>query len=336
MTQTRYRALKTYLDSVGATLPPLQFIGMVSNLYHRFEAEHYNNRHPEIFKSVTQQHWQELLQSIAAEMPAEIDVLDLGCGTGFASLMALRYLGADRIHRLLCADPSTEMLEKSRAALQEAGFQVEYVAGFIETVRQRNEHFDLILTNSVIHHVFDLDSFFAQIGALLNTDGFYIAGHEPNASHVAVAQVYVCNRLYRQLRRLRRRLNLRVAVRGILRRAGMRAQPTTISDRVNEALLAAGEIRQRLEPAAISKMVDIHVPTIHAERYPWGLPGLDPAGLLAYMPGLSLVASRTYHHIKGYDGLRFPWNWLDQRLAAVYPEAGADFIAVYQKRSSDL
>lgn len=329
--QSRYSHLASYLTSVGATLPPLEFIGVVSNLYHDFEAASYNNRHPEIFKSVTIRQWRKMLQRIEHTLPAKVAVLDLGCGTGFASMIVLDALSPQRIQLLVGADPSVEMLKKSRSTLGSTAYMNEFVCGFIEAFHQSDARFDLIITNSVVHHVFDLSRFFEGVHALLNPEGFYIAGHEPNTHYRTNRWVYGLNRLHNHSIKWRRQLKPRVMARTLLRKAGLKPMPISIPDQINQALLDKGIIHRKLDPPAIIRMVDIHVPTAKPSPYLWGLAGLDAATLLNYIPGFTLIEAQSYHHIKGYTRLQFPWNVIDKTLAQVYPQAGADFIALYQK-----
>lgn len=76
------------------------------------------------------------------------------------------------------------MVEICRNKLSSHGInmQFEFLSGGEgeKILHDRKEYYDLIITNSVLHHLVDLGSFFQLVNELLKVDGMYIVGHEPH------------------------------------------------------------------------------------------------------------------------------------------------------------
>jgi arsenite methyltransferase len=97
-------------------------------------------------------------------------VLDLGCGAGTDSLVAVQMVGAEG--RVTAIDMTPEMLAKARAAAAELGAaNVEFVEGEIEALPFPNEAFDVVISNGVIDLVPDKDAVFAEIFRVLAPGG---------------------------------------------------------------------------------------------------------------------------------------------------------------------
>lgn len=85
----------------------------------------------------------DLLRTWAGARP--LDVLDIGCGTGFLALQL-----ADLGHRVTGLDCTEEMLELGRAKAREAGLEVRFEAGDAERPPFADATFDLIVERHVI------------------------------------------------------------------------------------------------------------------------------------------------------------------------------------------
>jgi SAM-dependent methyltransferase len=97
-------------------------------------------------------------------------VLDLGCGAGTDSLVAVQMVGAEG--RVTAIDMTPEMLAKARAAAAELGAaNVEFLEGEIEALPFPNEAFDVVISNGVIDLVPDKDAVFAEIFRVLAPGG---------------------------------------------------------------------------------------------------------------------------------------------------------------------
>jgi len=160
----------------GVETPPSEFITEVSNIYHEIEAPLYDSGagHREMATRVT-----PIIHQFGNLIhPAEICVLDVGCGTGFASSTLLENHSLN-IRRLVCGDISPHMLQICRAKLGPRP-NVECVQGDIESLSRKFSSFDVVMSCSVVHHVPDLPSFYKHVKKLVSPGGFYMMLHEPS------------------------------------------------------------------------------------------------------------------------------------------------------------
>ena len=326
----REAVLKDYLASVGAKLPPMEFIEVTSNLYHKFEAAAYDSRHSEIFDSPLSASWQNILKRINESPRQALSVLDIGCGTGFATKQVLAGIGAEKIQKIVCADPSKEMLIECKNALSAYPVEVEYLEATIDDLSNRVNQFDIVVCNSVLHHVFELEAFLDIVARLVKPGGFYIVGHEPAASAMQNAEIQRYTRLFRNYSRVRKNLNLRRLASRLKRRLLKTGGTKTILEKVNDELLSGSYIKTKLDPLAITKMVDIHVPTMASHNFSWGFLGLEPKWIAKELE-FDLLLTESYNHLKHIPASDAFWQGINRSLAEKYPQQGVDFIALYQK-----
>lgn len=327
--------LEDYLRQAGATLQAEEFCKVVSDFYHEIESSYYDQVHQEIFEDQTVGAWRAALQGAAPHFPNRLRVLDIGCGTGFAAQTVLQTLGTSRVEQLVCIDPSLHMLaicEKKLATYPcNKCFQHADIAQLIE----ERPVFDLIVTNSVIHHVFDLGAFLGCLDRVLTPGGVYICGHEPSARYYTIPEMKQWRRRFNRYMRWKRGLKPKQLLKRLLSGMGLIARGMSISDKVNEHLITVGYIKTALAGNALHKMVDIHVPQSTGE-FLWGLPGFSPEAILKeYLPKYNSVFSTTYHHIKApLNALGFYWRHVNNRLKQRHPDGGADIIMAFRKPSA--
>ena len=326
------RLLEECLRQAGAAEPPAEFCAIVSSFFHAVEARYYDNIHREIFASATEARWHEALDAAGRHLGSGLRVLDIGCGTGFEAGVVLDRLGRARVESIVCADPSQEMLAVCERKLAAFGGEKAFLCAGVSGVPRGARGFDLIVTNSVVHHVFDLPDFFARIDELAAPGALYVAGHEPAALYYTNNAMLRWNRLFNRSRRIRLNLSGRRLARRLAAAAGLRPRPPGITEIVNEQLLRNRHASKPLPSNAIRKLVDIHVPLSSGE-YPWGEPGFSPESVVRdYLPGWTVAFSRTYHHIKApSSSLSARWRavarWLEQR----HPACGSDIIMAFVK-----
>lgn len=317
--------IQAYLDSLGVQCPAPQFIGRLSNLYHEAESAYYDRIHPELLDAMAV--WQTCLAAIASDLPERIAVLDVGAGTGFASAVVAAAL-APRVARLVCLDPSAAMLAKARIRLAGIDPAPQFVVGEIGCLGGDAPAFDLIVTNSVLHHLPDIQAFLTHLARLLRPGGFYVAGHEPSRQFFERPAVHRWTGVYRKWRRVRR---LASPSRYWRRMAGREVAPDPEAA-TSAALLQQGLIARPLPPGVIRQLIDIHVPGAPG-GLGLGLPGLDPADVLS--GGLGSFHGRvsiSYSHIKDSRARMGPlWRQVDRWLARRYPSGGSNFLLAAQR-----
>jgi SAM-dependent methyltransferase len=97
-------------------------------------------------------------------------VLDLGCGAGTDTLVAVQMVGADG--RVTGIDMTAAMLAKARAAAAEMGVtNVEFVEGEAERLPFADGSFDVVVSNGVIDLIPDKDAVFAELNRVLPPGG---------------------------------------------------------------------------------------------------------------------------------------------------------------------
>jgi ubiquinone/menaquinone biosynthesis C-methylase UbiE len=317
------------VDRLGVRCSAERFIPMISNLYHAAESEHYDQVHRELDDAADA--WLSCFDAIGHELPRPLRVLDVGAGTGFASALVLDSLGP-RIRHLVCLDPSAAMLAKAQARLANRPTKIDFVVGDVDCLEATQPRFDLILTNSVLHHVPDVPHFLSRIRTLLTDGGIYVAGHEPCREFFSHVELRRWTAIYRRWRRVRHFLDPRA----YLRRLRPAASDPSITETVNHALLEQGVIAQPLSTEDIRALIDIHVPSTAAPTPDWALPGLSQDEMLA--EGLRGCVSRfttSYSHIKDARVKMGPgWRAVDRWLRRRFPMHGANFLLAVRRGST--
>jgi ubiquinone/menaquinone biosynthesis C-methylase UbiE len=109
-------------------------------------------------------------------------LLDVGCGTGFVTMVAAR--------SGLCvtgADWSEGMMEKARAKVAEEGFSVEFVQSDIEALPFENDSFSVVSARHVMWTLQDPNRAFREWCRVLKPGGVLFADYSPRkgAPHAA-------------------------------------------------------------------------------------------------------------------------------------------------------
>jgi ubiquinone/menaquinone biosynthesis C-methylase UbiE len=125
--------------------------------------------------SLTVRSFQSRTQSLVLEkmrIEKGMHVLDLGCGTGTATLeIASRLEGTGRVVGL---DLSVEMLGQAKRKLAELGYaNVEFVLGNASDLSYES-CFDYVFSTNAFHHFGDKEGVFSRVWRSLKPDGCFL------------------------------------------------------------------------------------------------------------------------------------------------------------------
>lgn len=289
----------------------------VNELFHDMEGAAYADVHPEIFDAELKR-WDALLAKRLATMPRPLRCVDVGCGTGFVSERLFKHLRTG--DSLVLADISDVMLGicRDRFAGNDKGVTVDTLKMKDETIALPDASADVVLLNSVLHHVPDAKTFLAELARVLAPGGVLMIGHEPNVRFWKSAFLPANYSVLRVL------APKRIAA-SILKKVGLygsvvKAKPDPFLDELNGKLLAEKLIDSPLSRANLSRLVDVHSPTAGGVRRD---EGFDPYVILEALP-MRDVTVETYSHLSKLSD-KPVLRWYDRVLRALMPKAGAIF-----------
>jgi SAM-dependent methyltransferase len=311
-----------WLAGYGPQVPLQLLIERVNQIFHSFAASRYDREHPEIHQQLPPI-WTEMI----AQLPCgkDFNVLDVGCGTGFESDLLLRAIGG-RVSALTAYDPSPEMIGLCRNRLLEFP-QVSFSA-HIEETHDRGP-FNLLLTNSLLHHLPDIEQTVASLMPHLSEDAVWLAGHEPSAGFFRNHECVELLEKYRRFRKYARWLvigNYPAMLRRLVRRSPLCATADVAFER--------GLFLTRPSPVVIDKLVDFHV--LHSGDDVSNGRGLDISRMQTWFKAdWNLHWSRTYSFLGPYPYARTPVKWVERArlLEQKFPSDGANLCMVWHRRS---
>lgn len=321
--------LARLLNPFGPTRPVADLVVDINLLYHAVEAVSYDDSHPEIFGQLPAL-WTSMLEQAVALLPGgPLTVVDYGCGTGFASSQALALLGEQRIKQLVCYDPSPEMLARCKERLKGwGGAPILYCTSEDEWDSGRVPRVDLLLTNSLLHHLPDPIAMARGIRARMGDNAVWIAGHEPSARFYGNPECIAVWKGFERERLRARYLSPRAYWGGILRKLGLGSDPASVAAR---QAFAQGWFRRKPDPVTIGLIVDLHVAHSPAEVQDGR--GLDYEKMANQLDGCFSVHEMTSYSFLGpTPEVSAPLRWQQQcsDLARRYPRDGANFCVVWR------
>ncbi len=313
-----------WLLPYGPLVPLESLVEQINNIYHSFDAGNYDAEHREIILL-----WPGLWRQMMRQLPERKcwRVLDFGCGTGFAAEQLLQTLGPN-IDVLMAYDPSPEMLDQSRLRLQDSRKVI-----FSDKLPLVGEHgpYNLLITNSVLHHMADIQRAVSNLNADLSDDAYWLAGNEPSVSFYKNDE---CIHLFEEYSRYRRRIkwlepsSYTAKLRKMLGRHTLSATA--------RASVARGLFARRPSHAVIDWLVDFHV--AHSVDEVTAGRGLDLAKMqTAFTPQWKLLWSTTYSFLGFFSEMTAPQKWRDKAglLKDRFPSDGANFCAVWSRPAQD-
>jgi len=331
LSKDRMDALASFLAPFGPRRPLGELVYRVNQLFHACEAADYDRRHSEIHEQLPGV-WRQLIGVAATSPPAEgWTILDFGCGTGFASLQLLQALPATSIRRLVCFDPSPEMLARCRRKVAPQFACAEFASDHAELWGAGSRQFNLLATNSVLHHLPDPFATLRELEPQLSPGCIWLAGHEPSRRYYANAACRQALSAYRRSQKWRRRLSARHWLRRLRSWLGGRKSPAAETAR---RCVATGLFAAPPSPGVIDRLVDFHVPH--------GVPrGADAASCGGFdveslHQGLGEAWALEWFHSYSFLGRYYEaslppyWAGVARRLADDYPLDGATFCTAWR------
>ena len=326
--------LQSLMRRCGLSIAEQEFITIVSNTYHELEAPIYDRQHEEIYSQVPPMMDLLLEKILRVTGDRKLRILDMGCGTGFASQVILGR-ARDLIQQVVCADISPHMLGACRAKLASTP-EVRFHLGDVASLQGMHDQFEIVMTCSVVHHVKDIQSFFSALLRLITPGGFYMMLHEPSRRFYRNP---ICNEVYERYRdAAKRRALLRLfspsAYVRKLRRLLLGWQSFSIEHETARLLIERNIVHCHLTTREVRQLVDIHVPPIDEGSFLVGLEGFDISELRStYLSDLNLVADHSYGFLGTFCERSAPYDWRRRarELSLEYPDDGACFSSLWQR-----
>ena len=321
---TQYTA--DFLQPFEPQLPLLLLVERVNQIYHAHEAQDYDRLHPEIF-SLLPEMWQDMLSKLPTWN--SLKILDFGCGTGFEANQVILTLG-NNIERITCYDLSSEMLSMCKKRLG-GNPKIRFTSNVPEIAA--HAPYDVLLTNSLLHHLPDVDSTIQSLLPFLTADAFWLAGHEPSARFYQNSQCSALLNEYMGHQRWARLADPVSYFRKLKQVAGIESDPLRITGVI---AYKEGLFRKIPSRVAIDRLVDFHVP--HSSQEASTGRGFDFRRLEdEWRNDWSLEWTRTYSFMGHVKELALPRRWQQKarRLAECFPNDGANFCCIWKRIPSN-
>jgi ubiquinone/menaquinone biosynthesis C-methylase UbiE len=112
----------------------------------------------------------QFVKDMIASGPLGQDCLDIGTGT---ALIPIELCRNDPVVRVMAMDASREMLELARYRLEVGGLmhRVQLAQGDAKKLIFQKDYFDTVFSNSLVHHLPTLETFFPEALRVLRTGG---------------------------------------------------------------------------------------------------------------------------------------------------------------------
>lgn len=294
----------------------------LNQIFYDVEAEQYDDRHPEVLEGDAEW-WRSRGRTVVGELRSGLtpgsglQILDLGCGTGFVTTALGEYLsGADLIVGL---DQSEGMLLRARGKLSGRALgRCRLVRADAADLPFLPHSFDVVAVNSFLHHVYDPRAVLRALDRVLRPGGYVLLAHEPN-------RAFFQSRLVCWLASLWKAAGF-----------GMKV-PAEFCARIDARVREAGLAVAGVTPEEILRLVEYHSPV---EQRPFGIDrskGFSLGSFLAgELHGYALVEAgeyTTFYHRPQLPGRA--WRTGAARLVAwALNGKGNLFRAILRKRAS--
>lgn len=317
-----------------------ELVLQVNEFYHDLEGALYHEKHDDIFDG-ERNRWDEVGKEFLPVRDKGSILLDVGTGTGFVPLTLAPYLSQG--DTFICSDISKNILKAAEKNLHESRFTCQF-----QFLKMNGDTFDgikdasvdIVTVNSVMHHLPDFQSFFAEMDRVVKVGGRIIIGHEPNRSffqnyflwknYEFISYFYNPSKfIYSTIRFF----GLLPLVKRMLKKesGGATSEYRTMVDKINEQLIAKGIIEKALTETEISQLIDFQSPTagdLDIDK------GIDMPSLLEkYGNNFSFERYDTYNHVYRISHKNILLRWYSRFLSRYFPRDGAAFFTILKKNA---
>ena len=317
--------IENMIEQYRPQLPVDQLVIEINRIYHGFEAEIYDTKHPEIYEQLPSI-WKEMGKKITEYFGSKaLRILDFGCGTGFEAQQLLQNIPVSSIAALTCYDPSHEMLEKCRTKITPLFPDTMFCSSLEEKALTSNAPYTLLVTNSVLHHLPDLPLTIRNLLPLLDPHTIWLAGHEPSLRFYKNSECVKNLEAYLQARRWS------LSNYSQLLKLVIRIKSNPYAKTAREAV-RTGLFKQQPPAPVIDRLVDFHV-AHSTEEISVGR-GFDFSAMQQdFQVSWKLIWLKTYSFMGPfYEGkLKGRWAHSCQELARRFPNDGANFCMIWQR-----
>lgn len=275
------------MERHGARCGMEEFYSFLNLTFHEFESESYDELHAYMWESLPAQ-FNLLIEdclSCYPDLPADLRVLDIGCGTGLASDSLFKTAIGSRIRAIDLLDISAEMLRRASQRASRWPAPATCHRGLIDSLAE-GHRYEVIIACSVLHHIPGLAAFFQAVRKLQADGGVFLHLQDPNGDFLTDPELRQRRALLSQRllpKWVHRLAPWRIAGRICRELTGRQGQDYI--SKTNRALLEKGLVATPLSVAEIFAITDIHA---QEEQ------GISMRLMQSWMPEYECLSRRSY------------------------------------------
>ena len=306
----------------------------INEIFHDIEGKEYQEKHEDIFTGEALR-WQKHAERYFQSYKKPITVLDIGTGTGFIPINTAKYLSEN--DTFICSDISEEMLTVSQKNIKSKNFKCNFKFKKLDGNTIGINSATIITMNSVVHHIPNLETFFTEIGKIIEPEGRIIIGHEPNKlfyTEKVLLNKYLFFQTFSSPKKFITKLARITGIYYILKKAVKnKANTNKIVSQINDILTKEGLITQELTKNDINKMIDYHSPSAGSKIDK--TKGLDIEDLRKkYLPNFETEYFETYNFLSKMSNRNSFMKKINNKLSKKYEGKGATFFIVMKKKKN--